>query len=171
MKYNFKSWNYFTFLYSQIRLEDEVFRCSRVYNAEWKNEEYKKAFQDEAFDVTNKWVNMSVDAERVTNLNVEFKRLPQNHYSLISLGMSAVLFLLLQVADSYFTLSLLLLVSIISLAVLLWGLILWILGQTIVSFDVKSIINGKSYKFECRSTGNDKGLISFVQNVKNVLEY
>ena len=163
MKYNFKSWNSFTTFNSQIRLEDEVFRCSRVFNAQWKNEEYKRAFQDEAFDVTKIWVNMSVDADRVSNLNVEFKRLPQNLY--IMLVPAAVLFLF-----SHFTNSLFLFNTIIYLAVVLWGLILFIIGQTIVSFDVISIINGKSYKFECRSIGNDKGLISFVQNLKDELE-
>ena len=163
MKYNYKSWNAFTTFSSQIRLEDDVFRCSRVFNAQWKNEEYKKAFQDEVLDVTKLWVNLSVDADRVSNLNVEFKRIPQNLY--IMLGMAIVLFMF-----SYYTNSLFLLNTIIHLLIVLWGLILYIIGQTILTFNVKSNINSKSYKFECRSIGRDQGLIKFVHNLNEELE-
>jgi hypothetical protein len=163
MKYIYKSWNSFTTLDSQIRLEDEFFRCNRVYNDQWKNKEYKKAFQDEIFDVSKIWVNLSVEADRISNLKVDFRRAPQNLY--IMLGMASVLFLF-----SHLTNSLYLFNTIIYFLVILSGLIFFILGQTIVSFDVKSIINGKSYKFECRSLGNDKGLISFVQNLKDELK-
>lgn len=163
MKYNYKSWNSFTTFNSQIRLEDDVFRCSRVFNSQWKNVEYKQAFQDEVFDVTKIWVNLSVDADRISNLNVEFKRLPQNLYFMLGMAIAFFLF-------SHFTNSLFLLNSIIYIFVVLWGLILFIVGQTILSFDVESKINGKSYKFECRSIGKDNGLIRFVQNLKDELK-
>ncbi len=162
MKYIYKSWNSFTILDSQISFEDELFRCSRVFNSKWKNEEYKIAFQSESFDVTKMWVNLSVDSDRISNLNVEFKRLPEN--LLMMLGISFVFFLF-----SYFTNSLFLFNTIIYLVIVLYGLILYIIGQTILSFDVKSNIVEKSFKFECRSIGNDTGLIYFVDKIKNEL--
>jgi hypothetical protein len=70
----------------------------------------------------------------------------------------------------YITNSLFLFNTVIYILIVLWGLILYIIGQTILSFDVKSNINLKSYKFECRSIGNDHGLLIFVQNLKKELE-
>jgi hypothetical protein len=67
---------------------------------------------------------------------------------------------------SYYTNSLFIYNAIVYMIVFLWGAVLYFIGQTIFSFDVLSNIDGKKYRFECRSIGNDIGLKSFVEKLK-----
>jgi len=158
MKYNYKSWNSFSTIKAQIKYEDDIFKCSRVFNKNWKNKEYNNAFKDEPFKTESVWINnMSIDATRLSDLKVEYNRVTQNIFitTFIALGLFAF---------SYFTNSLFLFNGLIYVLLIVWGVVLYFIGQTIFSFSVES--NGKKYSFDCRSMGNDQGLVKFVEELK-----
>ena len=159
MKYNYKSWNSFSTIKAQIKYEDDVFMCSRVFNKNWKNTEYNDAFKGERFKTESIWINnMSIDGTRLCDLNIEYKRVPQNLY--ITTFMALGLF-----AFSHFTNSLFIWNGLINVLLIVWGAVLYFIWQTIFSFSVES--NGKKYSFDCRSMGNDNGLVKFVEELKN----
>jgi len=158
MKYNYKSWNSFTTIKALIKYEDDIFKCSRVFNKNWKNKEYNDAFKGETFKTESVWINnMSIDGTRLSDLNIEYKRVPQGLY--ITTFMALGLF-----AFSHFTNSLFIWNGLIYVLLILWGAVLYFKGQTIFSFSVES--NRKKYSFDCRSMGNDIGLVKFVEELK-----
>ena len=158
IKYNYKSWNSFSTIKALIKYEDDIFMCSRVSNKNWKNKEYNDAFKDEPFKTESIWINnMSIDGTRLSDLKVEYKRVSQILYitSFIALGLFAF---------SYFTNSLFLFNGLIYVLSIVWGIVIYFIGQTIFSFSVES--DGKKYYFDCRSMGNDQGLVKFVEELK-----
>ena len=158
IKYNYKSWNSFTAIKALIKYEDDILMCSRVFNKNWKNAQYNEAFKDETFKTESIWINnMSIDGTRLSDLNVEYKRVSQNLY--ITTFMALGLF-----AFSHFTNSLFIWNGLIYVLLIVFGLVIYFIGQTIFSFSVES--NGKKYSFDCRSMGNDIGLVKFVEELK-----
>jgi hypothetical protein len=67
-------------------------------------------------------------------------------------------------AFSYFTNSLFLFNGLIYVLIIVGGIVLYFKGQTIFSCSVES--DGKKYSFDCRSMGNDQGLVKFVDELK-----
>jgi len=158
MKHNYKSWNSFSTIKALIKYEDDIFMCSRVFNKNWKNKEYNEAFKDETFKTESIWINnMSIDGTRLSDLKVEYSRVPQNLY--ITAFMALGLF-----AFSHLTNSLFIWNGLIYVLLIVWGAILYFIGQTIFSFSVEA--NGKKYSFDCRSMGNDHELVKFVEDLK-----
>jgi hypothetical protein len=158
MKHNYKSWNSFSTIKALIKYEDDILMCSRVFNKNWKNAQYNEAFKDETFKTESIWINnMSIDGTRLSDLNIEYKRVSQNLY--ITTFMALGLF-----AFSHFTNSLFIWNGLIYVLLIVFGLVMYFIGQTIFSFSVES--NGKKYSFDCRSMGNDIGLVKFVEELK-----
>jgi hypothetical protein len=158
MKYNYKSWNSFSTFKAQIKYEDDVLNCSRVFNKNWKNPEYNKAFKDESFKTESVWIdNMTIDGTRLSDLKVEYCRVSQNIFitAFIAIGLFAF---------SYFTNSLFLFNGLIYVFLIVYGIVMYFIGQTIFSFSVE--LEAKKYSFDCRSLGNDKGLVNFVEELK-----
>jgi len=100
---------------------------------------------------------MSIDGTRLSDLKVEYKRVTQNIF--ITTFMALGLF-----AFSHFTNSLFMFNGLIYILLIVWGIVIYFIGQTIFSFSVES--DGKKYSFDCRSMGNDQGLVKFVEELK-----
>ncbi len=148
----------------EITYDNGIVSISKVLNPNWLNKEFKENFP-EINDSSKIWIeNMTVDFEKLSNFNVEFKRKPNIIYILVVFSM--VLF-----SFSYFTNSLFTWNAIVYLALIPFGFLMYLLsGQTIFKFKISSLNDDKSFQLECRTNKKDLDFMAFVNELQKIKE-